>query len=118
MFFTVFLTVCLSVSMSYGYWLCCVVFLLVLVLFLSVLQSIRELQKRVFIEKESAASLSQDIDQLVFSEEYQGSENKIVFITRYKVRLHHIIGFHLSFYHAIKTQQKARNALSLGVFMA
>ena len=58
-----------------------------LVLVISLLQSIRELQKRVFIEKESAPSLSQDIDQLSFSEEYQGAENKIISIIHYKVRL-------------------------------
>ena len=58
-----------------------------LVLIISLLQSIRELQKRVFIEKESAPSLSQDIDQLSFSEEYQGAENKIISIIHYKVRL-------------------------------
>ena len=57
-----------------------------LVLVISLLQSIRELQKRVFIEKESAPSLSQDIDQLSFSEEYQGAENKIISIIHYKVR--------------------------------
>ena len=75
----------MSYGMHYG------VSLLVLVI--SVLQSIRELQKRVFIEKQSAASLSRDIDQLVFSEEYQGSENNIVFITHYKVKLRHVIDF-------------------------
>ena len=58
-----------------------------LVLVISLLQSIRELQKRVFIEKESAPSLYQDIDQLSFSEEYQGAENKIISIIHYKVRL-------------------------------
>ena len=55
-------------------------------LLISLLQSIRELQKRVFIEKESAPSLSEDIDQLSFSEQYQGAENKIISIIHYKVK--------------------------------
>ena len=58
-----------------------------IVLIISELQSIRELQKRVFIEKESSPSLSQDIDQLRFSEEYQGAENRIISIIHYKVSL-------------------------------
>ena len=48
------------------------------------LDSVRELQRRVFVEREAAPALSADIDQLNFTEEYQGADNNLTYVAHYK----------------------------------
>ena len=48
------------------------------------LESIRELQQRVFIQRESAPALSEDIDHLNYSEIYRGDLNNLTYIAHYK----------------------------------
>ena len=48
------------------------------------LQSIRTLQKRIFVKKETTPRLSKDIDFTKYFEVYEGSENHLVYISVYK----------------------------------
>ena len=48
------------------------------------LESIRELQQRVFVQRESAPALSEDIDHLRYSEVYRGDLNNLTFVALYK----------------------------------
>ena len=47
-------------------------------------QSIRTLQRRIFIKKENTPRLSKDIDFMKYFEMYEGSENSLVYISLYK----------------------------------